>query len=161
MPHGADRHNGGSAGFTLFQERFRTSTRHSPGFGIVPHAVRADVRDHSGRWFGSNLYPASSPWASSCRTLALTQGCGEVLLDLGRRQVRHADQQEFEIVGENFLRMNDVICVAADLLVKTLDLTHIQQSDLRWVVGRAHVRFSTTRNLNSRYWKNSPPAAGS
>jgi hypothetical protein len=42
MPHGAEWHDGGSAGFTQFPERFRTSIRHSLGFGIVAEGVKPD-----------------------------------------------------------------------------------------------------------------------
>jgi hypothetical protein len=35
MPHGAEYHDGVCAGFKLFPERFRISTRHNLGFGIV------------------------------------------------------------------------------------------------------------------------------
>lgn len=42
MPHGAELHDGGSTGFTQFPERFRTSIRHSLGFGIVTKRMPAD-----------------------------------------------------------------------------------------------------------------------
>ena len=43
MPHGAEWHDGGSAGFTQFPERFRTSIRHSLGFGIVAEFVEEEM----------------------------------------------------------------------------------------------------------------------
>lgn len=41
MPHGAEWHDGGSAGFMQFPGRFRTSNRHSLGFGIVTEVMKS------------------------------------------------------------------------------------------------------------------------
>jgi hypothetical protein len=41
MPHGAEWHDGGSAGFTQFPGCFRTSIRHSLGFGIVKEVMKS------------------------------------------------------------------------------------------------------------------------
>jgi hypothetical protein len=48
MPHGAEYDDGVCAGFKLFPERFRISTRDNLGFGIVPERVPSKLLLNSG-----------------------------------------------------------------------------------------------------------------